>query len=62
MPPPAHPPPSRTMPPQALAPLASAAHKLGAAAELLERGARSMRLPAGGWARALWAVLGAVQL
>ena len=53
---------SRTLPRQALAPLARDARKLGAAAELLERGARSMRLPADGWARAMWAVLSALQL
>ena len=49
-------------PPQALAPLTRDARKLGAAAELLERGARTMRLPADGWARAMWAVLLVLQL
>lgn len=53
---------SSALPPQALAPLNRNARKLGAVAELLERGARTMRLPAGGWARAMWAVLSALRL
>lgn len=47
---------------QTLAPLSQHVRKLAAAAELLERAARSMRLPADGWARATWEVLSALQL
>ncbi|PRW45633.1 hypothetical protein C2E21_5777 [Chlorella sorokiniana] len=47
---------------QALAPLTRDARKLGAAAEFLERGARILRLPADGWARAMWAVLSSLRL
>lgn len=56
----AHPP--HPGPPQTLAPLSQHVRKLAAAAELLERAARSMRLPADGWARATWEVLSALQL
>lgn len=49
-------------PPQTLAPLTQGVRKLAAAAELLERAARSMRLPADGWARAMWAVLSTLRL
>lgn len=37
-------------------------HSVGAAAELLERAARIMRLEPAGWAAAMWAVLRVLQL